>query len=74
MNVPPDEIELRAGMHEFDKFGEFNVIYSLAGGDFTKFDAAFNLEYRVAYETLKHKAEEARYQKRLNKLLQQESK
>jgi len=41
----------------------------LAGGDPTKFEAVFNLSYSEAFTTLARKAEEARYQKRLNKLI-----
>lgn len=64
-----DAIEIEAGVANFDRFGEFNAIYTLAGGDPTKFDAVFNLSYSEAFTTLARKAEEARFQKRLNRII-----
>jgi hypothetical protein len=74
LNVPHDEMELQAGIKNFDKFAEFNVIYSLANGDVTKYNAVFNLEYNDAFITLYRKAEEARYSNRLNKIISQRNK
>lgn len=67
--VPPDEDEVEAGISRFDKFKNFNVIYSLAGGDITKFDIIFNVSYAEAFTTLYRKAEELRYSKKLNKVI-----
>lgn len=66
-------IEKDAGVANFDRFGLFNTIYLLAGGDCTKYDAVFNLSYSEAYLTLARKAEEARYQKRFNEILKNRS-
>jgi hypothetical protein len=69
LRVPHDEMEIQAGIKNFDKFAEFNVIYSLSGGDVTKYNAVFNLEYNEAFITLYRKAEEARYTSKLNKII-----
>lgn len=73
MKVPPDAIEVEAGVSNFDKFGEFNVIYSLANGDVTKYNAVFNIEYSEAFITLYRKAEEMRFTKKLNALLKKQT-
>jgi hypothetical protein len=61
--------EIEAGVDRFEKFGEFNLIYNLADGDVTKFDAVFNLSYSEAFTTLYRRAEESRYQKALRKII-----
>lgn len=67
--MQPSAIEKDSGVANFDRFGLFNTIYLLAGGDCTKYDAVFNLSYSEAYMTLARKAEEARYQKRFNEII-----
>jgi hypothetical protein len=69
--VKPDAIEVEAGIDRFNQFAEFNVIYSLADGDISKYEAVFNLSYDEAFITLARKAEEARYSKRLRKVMKQ---
>lgn len=60
---------MEAGIERFNKFGEFNLIYNLAGGDPTKYDKVFNITYSEAYTTLYRRAEEARFSKQLSKIL-----
>lgn len=67
--MQPTAIEKDAGVANFDRFGAFNSIYTLAGGDCTKFDAVFNLSYTEAFTTLARKAEEARFQMRLSNII-----
>jgi hypothetical protein len=67
--VPPDEDEVQAGISRFDKFKQFNVIYSLADGDITKFDVIFNVSYSDAFITMYRKAEELRYSKKLQQVI-----
>ena len=69
MIIPPDENEVQAGISRFDKFKQFNVIYSLANGDITKFDIIFNVSYAEAFTTMYRKAEELRYSKKLNQVM-----
>lgn len=67
--MPPDEDEVEAGINRFDKFKQFNIIYSLANGDITKFDIIFNVSYADAFTTMYRKAEELRYQKKLHQII-----
>lgn len=69
MIVPPDENEVQAGISRFDKFKQFNVIYSLANGDICKFDTIFNVSYTEAFTTMYRKAEELRYSKKLQQVI-----
>lgn len=69
MSIPPTADEIEAGVDSFSKFGEFNQIYSLADGDITKYDKVFNSSYSEAFITLYRKAEDTRFQKRLQKIL-----
>jgi hypothetical protein len=61
--------EVEAGIDRFNKFGEFNLIYNLAGGDPTKYDAVFNITYSEAFTTLYRRAEETRFAKQLRKII-----
>lgn len=45
------------------------MIYSLANGDVTKYDAVFNTSYNDAFLTLWRKVEEGKFQKKLNNLI-----
>lgn len=67
--MPASQEEIEAGVNEFNKFGEFNQIYALADGDITKYDSVFNATYSEAFITLYRRAEDARFQKRLRKIL-----
>jgi hypothetical protein len=73
LNVPPTAEELEAGIKTFEKFGEFNVIYSLANGDVTKYNGVFDLEYNDAFLTLYRKAEETRFSRKYSKIIQRKS-
>lgn len=64
-----EQVEKDAGIKRFEKFGEFNVIYSLANGDITKYDLVFNSSYNDAFLTLWRKVEESKFQKKLNNLI-----
>lgn len=59
--------EKEAGIDRFSKFGEFNLIYTLANGDVSKYEQVFNISYGEAFLTLYRKAEEARFAKQLRK-------
>ena len=60
---------MEAGIDRFNKFGEFNLIYTLANGDVTKYEKVFNITYSEAFTTLYRRAEEARFTKQLHKIL-----
>lgn len=62
--------EKEAGIDRFTKFGLFNLIYTLANGDVTKYDQVFNISYGEAFLTLYRKAEETRFSKQLRKNMQ----
>lgn len=59
---------------EFDKLGEFNVLYALADGMADKLNDAFHIDYGTAYLFLRRKAMETRYSRKLNNLLYPEKK
>lgn len=59
------EEEINAGIENFDKFGFFNVVYSLANGDVTKFDNILLLPAETIYMTLIYEKEKRKYEKEL---------
>ena len=69
--VSPEKIEIDAGISRFDKYKQFNVIYALANGDVTKYDAVFNMTYDEAFVTLFRRADELRFTRELNRLRKQ---
>jgi hypothetical protein len=69
LKVDHDIEEKEARIDAFDRFGVFNTLYALADGDFTKLDSAFNITYIEGFTILARKSEEARYSKRLRKVM-----
>ena len=53
---------------------EFNVLYSLAGGNALELDRAFNMDYNTAHMVLYRRALEARYHDKLQEVIISEHK
>ena len=61
LTLQPTSDERAAGVSEmFEKYGAFNLLYSLAKGDPLKLDEAFNLNLSVAFTTLMRWQDEER--------------
>ena len=70
--VPKTENEISAGIDKFAEFREFNVLWSIAGGDPLRLDDAFELEYNTAHLSLARTAMEARFSRALHKQMTQQ--
>lgn len=69
-NEPSNE-ERRAGLKNFDKFGSFNLIDTLAGGDILKHDAIYQQNYERVFIKLLRDLEVSKFQRRLNEIYTQ---
>ncbi len=69
-NEPTNE-ERRAGLKNFDKFGSFNLIDTLAGGDILKHDAIYQQNYERIFIKLLRDLEVSKFQRRLNEIYSQ---
>lgn len=65
---------MRAGVKKFEALKEFNVLYSLAGGNALELDRAFNLDYNTAHMVLYRRALESRYHDKLQEVIQNKHK
>lgn len=69
-NEPTPE-ERRAGLKNFEKFGSFNLIDTLAGGDILKHDAIYQQNYERVFIKMLRDLEVSKFQRRLNEIYMQ---
>lgn len=65
---------MRAGVEVFAKYGHFNSIYNLSGGDILKFDLVVQKTWNEVFTTLLYKKEQAQYLEKLQKIYAQKAK
>jgi hypothetical protein len=61
--------QIRAGIKEFSKFGAFNSIDALAGGDITKWEAVVRLPMSDVVLKLKMNQQQYRYEKKYHEIM-----
>jgi hypothetical protein len=61
--------QIRAGIKEFSKFGAFNSIDALAGGDITKWEAVVRLPMSDVVLKLKMNQQQHRYEKKYHQIM-----
>ena len=69
LDLPPDADELKAGIDRFKRFGSFNMIDGLAGGDPTKYEAVLMIDCRTVLVKLLFNREQKDYSKRYQKVI-----
>jgi hypothetical protein len=68
-----DETELlEAGGKTLEKYGEFNLVYTLAGGDPTKFEQVLDVDYITILTTLRYNKDVEKVRKKMNKNLNEQ--
>lgn len=70
---PTNEM-IRAGIDMFEELGEFNLIYDMANGDPTKYEAVLELEYSVIFNTLVRKNKNTIFENRYSEIMHEKSK
>lgn len=74
LGYEPTGEEIEAGIEEFNQFGVFNQIDSLACGDITKHDEVRALPYSVCFTKLYKDKLSSEFQKRYNKIINERNK